>query len=100
MQRGSDGAGGVEISCPLPQRIVLACLVLVRLNPEPRIPNPESRIPNPEPRVPRPGSSPPIAVEFEPALQALDTSLDLGEVVRFAASRTRGLVRVLVRPAQ
>ena len=35
------GAGGVAIPRPLPQRSLLACLVLVRF--ESRIPNPESR---------------------------------------------------------
>src|SRR5262245_33443022 len=36
--------------------------------------------------------SPPVAIELEPALQALDASLYLGEVVRLAAARTRGVV--------
>ena len=47
-----------------------------------------------------PNDLPPIAIELEPALQALDASLDLGQVVRFAASRTRGLVRVRVGQAR
>src|ERR1044071_1873022 len=32
--------------------------------------------------------SPPVAVEFEAAFQALDAALHLGEIVRLAAART------------
>ena len=70
VQRCSYRAGGVAISRSLTQRSVFARL-----------------------------SSPSVAVEFEAALQALDTALDLGQVVRFAAPRARGLFRVLVRLA-
>ena len=85
VQRCSDDAGGVAIPHPFAQRILLTCLGCAF----------ESRIPDPESR-----DLPSVAVELEPALQALDASLDLGQVVRFAASRARGLIRVLERLAR
>ena len=38
--------------------------------------------------------SPPVAIELEPALQALDAALHFGEVVRLATARARGVVGV------